>query len=184
VDRETLGKVTYMLGRTAICLTSRLVPCTAVLTLAFGAVAGAQPASMTIAPHQTFIGLVNGEQVSASVDVVCPGPMRLGQMGHPAAGQTVGVSSPAPPIAWTGDTGSRGRTITAEFITPSAVATPAVTFSRYGTEPIPTTGMLPCNGSGAMVFSPLPTSHTAHSSKVSVTYVSTCTNPCPVVARQ
>lgn len=178
------GKVNDMLGRTAIGVMSPVVLCTAFVTLSVGAVAGAQPVSVTIAPHQTFIGLVNGQQVSASVDVVCPGPLRLGQMGHPAGGQTVGVSSPAPPIAWTGDTGSRGRSITAQFVTPSAVAAPAVTFSQYGTKPIPTTGMLPCNGSGAVVFSPLPRSHTAHSAKVSVSYVSTCTNPCPVGERQ
>jgi hypothetical protein len=168
-----------MSTRTAIGVMSRVVLCAAVGILAFGTGAFGQTASVAIAPHQTFIGLVNGEQINGSVDVVCPGPARLGQMGHPAGGQTVGVSSPAPPIAWTGDTGSRGRSITAQFITPSAAATPAVTFARYGTQPIPTSGLLPCSGSGALVFSPLPTSHTAHSARVSVTYVATCTNPCP-----
>jgi hypothetical protein len=173
-----------MLGKMTIRVTSRVVLCSAVASLAFGAVAGAQPASVKIAPHQTFIGSVNGEEVSSSVDVVCPGPMRVGQTGHPAAGQTIGVSTPAPPIAGTGNTGSRGRSIIAQFITPStATAVPAVTFSKYGTLPIPTTGMLPCSGSGAVVFSPLPTSHTARSGKVSVSYVATCTNPCPVDER-
>jgi hypothetical protein len=184
-EPEPFGKVSDMPGRAAIRVTARVVLCTAVVTLAFGAVADAQTAPATIAPHQTFIGNVNGLQVSASVNVVCPGPLRLGQMGHPASGQTVGVSSPAPPIAWTGNTGSRGHVITARFITASAVATPAVaipavTFSQYGTQPIPTTGMLPCTGSGAVVFSPTPTSHTSHSAKESVSYVATCTNPCPV----
>lgn len=170
-----------MFGRMAIRMTSRTVLCSAVVTLAFGAVAGAQPASVKIAPHQTFIGAVNGEQVNASVDVECPGPLRIGQMGHPAGGQTMGVSSPAPPIAGTGDTGSRGRSITARFITSSsAAASPVVTFSDYGTQPIPTTGMLPCSGSGTVVFSPSPTSHTARSGSVSVSYVPTCSNPCPV----
>jgi hypothetical protein len=173
-----------MSGRTAIGVMSRVVLCSAVVTLASRSIAGAEPASVTIAPHQTFIGSVNGLQISASVDVVCPGPTSLSQMGHPAARQTIAVSSPAPPIAWTGNTGSRGRSITAQFISSSAVATPTVTFSRYGTQPIPTKGMLPCSGSGAVVFSALPSSHNGHSAKVSVTYVSTCTNPCPVVERQ
>jgi len=174
-----------MLGKMAIRVASRVVLGSAVVSLAFGAVAGAQPASSRIAPHQTFVGLVNGDQVSASVDVLCPGPIRVGQMGHPAGGQTIGVSTPAPPIAGTGNTGSRGRSITAQFITASTAAgVPAVTFSAYGTLPIPTTGMLPCSGSGAVVFSALPTSHTARSGKVSVTYVPTCTNPCPVDERQ
>jgi hypothetical protein len=168
----------------AILVTSRAVLGSAVVTLALGAVAGAQPASVKIAPHQTFIGLVNGEQVSASVDVECPGPVRVGQQGHPAAGQTIGVATPAPPIAGTGDTGSRGRSITAQFITSSAASSPVVRFSEYGTKAIPTTGMLPCAGSGAVVFSASPTSHTARSGKVSVTYVATCTNPCPVADRQ
>jgi hypothetical protein len=173
-----------MSGRTTIRVTSGVVLVTAVVSLAFGAVAGAQPASVTIAPHQTFIGLVNGQQANASVDVVCPGPLRLGQMGHPAGGQTVEVSSPAPSTALAGATGSRGRSITAQFVTPSAAATSTVTFTAYGTQPIPTTGMLPCNGSGTVVFSPLPTGHGARSARVSVRYISTCTNPCPLVKRQ
>src|SRR5580704_3289577 len=123
-----------MVGKMAIRVTARVVTCSAVVSLAFGAVAGAQAASGKIAPHQTFIGAVNGEQVNASVDVLCPGPLRVGQTGHPAGGQTIAVSSPAPPIAGTGDTGSRGRSIIAQFITPStAVGVPAVTFSDYGT---------------------------------------------------
>lgn len=170
-----------MVRKTTIRLTSCIVLSTALVTFAFGAVAGAKSASGAIAPHQTFIGLVNGDQVKASVDVDCPGPARLGQMGHPAGGQTLGVSSPAPAIAWTGNTGSRGRSITAGFVTASAAATPTVTFSHYGSQPLPTTGMLPCSGSGSVVFTPSPTSHSAGSSKVSITYVATCTNPCPVV---
>ena len=157
---------------------------TATVALGPGAVAGAPATSVTIAPHETFIGSVNGEQVSASVDVVCRGPLRRGQMGHPAAGQTVGVSTPAPPIAWTGDTGSRGRSITARFVTATTAATPTVTFSRYGTRRLPTTGLLPCEGSGAVVFSPLPSSHTGRSGRVSVRYLPTCTNPCPLARRR
>jgi hypothetical protein len=151
----------------------------AALTLAFGADVAAQPVSV-VAPHQTFTGLVNGQRSDASVDVVCPGPVRLGQMGYPAGGQTVAVSLESPSSALAGNTGSRGRSIVARFVTPSTVAPPTVTFTQYGSQPIPTVEMLPCSGSGAVMFSPLPTSHTARSARVSVTYVPTCTNPCPV----
>jgi hypothetical protein len=186
---ESFKRGNDMFGRFAIRVTACVALSSAVVGLACVAVAGAQPASAKIAPHQTFIGMVNGEQINASIDVECPGPVRVGQMGHPTGGQTIGVSTPAPPIAGTGNTGSRGRSITAQFVTPStaapsAAAPPKVTFSEYGTLAIPTTGVLPCNGSGAVVFSALPTSHTARSGKVSVSYVATCTNPCPVVERQ
>jgi len=116
----------------------------------------------------------------AKVDVVCPGPLRVGQTGHPASGQTLGVESPPPATASTGYTGSRGRSIVASFVTSSAAGTATVTFTQYGTQPIPTTFLLPCYGSGVVVFAPQPTSHSARSARVAVTYSPTCSNPCPV----
>jgi hypothetical protein len=48
-----------------------------------------------------------------------------------------------------------------------------VSFDRFGhAKPIPTTLMMPCSGTGSVVFSPDPTSATAHSATVSVQYAS------------
>lgn len=181
---DLFGKVNTMVRTTLVRVASGMVLATSVMAYAFGAVAGAQTASVVIAPRQMFIGLVNGQRSTGSVDVECPGPLRIGQTGYPAPGQTVGVSDQVPSLALAGNTGSRGRSIVARFVTSTAAALPTVTFTQYGTQAIPSTALLPCDGSGTVLFSPQPTSQTARSARVSVTFVSTCTNPCPVVERR
>ena len=162
--------------------TTRLIGATLAGTLVLVATATAASAdtpSVAIGPNQAFAGRLNGHIASATVDVVCPGPLRVGETGHPASGQTLAVESPPPSTASTGYTGSRGRKIVALF--PSAMTTVStVTFTSYGSQPLPTSWLLPCTGSGSVVFSPQPTSHNARSARVSVTYSPTCTNPCPV----
>jgi len=167
--------------------TTRLIGSAVTGTLvlvATAAAASADTPSVAIGPNQTFAGLVNGHLANAKVDVICPGPLRTAETGHPASGQTLGVTSAPPTIASTGFTGSRGRSIMASFVTPTAAGTATVTFTQYGTQPIPTTFLLPCYGSGSVVFAPHPTSHSARSAQVSVTFSSTCTNPCPVTSER
>jgi hypothetical protein len=160
----------------------------AVLGFASGAFAMSPTAvaSTAIGPNQSFVGLVNGHASKATIDVVCPGPARLGQTGHPAGGQTIGVQFPPPstvPVVPTGYTGTRGRSIVASFISPvAAQASPAsstVVFSQYGTVSLPTTLLVPCIGSGSVLFTPKPTSKTARSATVSVSYVNLAVAPTP-----
>jgi hypothetical protein len=127
-----------------------------------------------VGPHQSFFGLVNGTHPTAVIKVFCPGPIRVGQTGHPVGGQTVGVRlGPASTAADSGYTGSLGRSIVVSF--PSPVTTPPstnppITFRTYGTQPIPTSLVTPCAGRLPVVFSPVPTSKTARSAVVEVTY--------------
>jgi hypothetical protein len=138
--------------------------------LAIGGIAGATPT--TIGPHQYFIGLVNGKAADASVAMVCPLPLHLGELGHPLNG-TVAVEPPSTVAGRSGDTGSRGRSVVASFVVPVPATTPTstLTFARYGSQPIPGTLLLPCSGSGSVVFAPGPTSKNARDATVSVSFV-------------
>ena len=147
--------------------------------------AGAQPAQRPIGPDQGFVGLVNDKTVNATVQVLCPGPIRVNERGHPVAGQTIGVSDVLASAATSvGFTGSRAHAIVATFTPAATTAAPgAVTFTTYGDEPLPTTLNLPCYGAATVLFGPRPTSATARSAHVNVTFVAACDGPvCPVVA--
>jgi hypothetical protein len=66
----------------------------------------------------------------------------------------------------------------AQFSPSSTAAPPDLTFTTYGSQPIPTTLLLPCIGSGTVVFTPRPTSATARSVTLTVTFVSPCPGVC------
>jgi hypothetical protein len=53
----------------------------------------------------------------------------------------------------------------------------SVTFTSYGSPPIPTSLVLPCSATGSVVFSPRPTSRTARSTTVTVTYLNLAAAP-------
>jgi len=144
-----------------------------------GGIAGAT--STTIAPHQHFIGLVNRKSTNAVIEMVCPGPLSNASMGHPLGGQTVAVEPPSTVAGTSGYTGTRGRSIVASFVSvvPITTATSTVTFTRYGSLPVPTTLLLPCSGSGTVVFAPVPTSKTAENATVNVTYGNITVDPPP-----
>jgi hypothetical protein len=155
--------------------------------LAPGALAAARPvpvpAPPTIKPNQTFAGVVNGDPNAATVEVACTAALRPGERGHPVSGQTIGVRSPASSATGSGTTGSKGRTIMARFLssTPTvstSAAAATVTFTHYGTEPLPTTLLLPCLGSGSLVFSAQPSSTTARNETMAVTYTTPCQGIC------
>lgn len=112
--------------------------------------------------NQLFDATVNGNlglSGPVTVATVCPGPVSA--TGHPAPGQTLGVFMPAAITTKTGDTGTRGRSIEVFFgtlpPTPAADAGPVV-FKRYGTKKLPTSEVVPCNGTGHIYFVPLPMS--------------------------
>jgi hypothetical protein len=149
---------------------------------ATSATATARPsvAANRVGPGQAFTGRVNGSFSDATVLVFCPGPIRVGQRGHPLAGQPLDVLSPLPPVAAgtkvsVGLTGTRARTIQARFAGVPSVAAEgplAATFTQYFVNKnIPTSLLLPCYGTGEVVFRPTPTSPGARSSVVSVRYV-------------
>jgi len=153
--------------------------------LAIGGIAGATPTTTTtttiIGPNQHFIGLVNKKSTRAIIKMACPLPLSTASMGHPLGGQTVAVEPPSTVAGSSGYTGTRGRSIVASFVAvvPLTTATSTVTFTRYGSLPIPTTLLLPCSGSGTVVFAPVPTSKTAENATVSVTYADITVVPPP-----
>ncbi len=150
-----------------------------------GTAAGADPATMAVGPDQSFLGLVNGHSQNASVQVLCPGPVRVNQTGRPVAGQTLAVASPSAVAAALGFTGRRADSIVAQFVPVSTIgAAIAETFTHYGSLPIPPSVLLPCTGTATVLFAPRPTSHSARSTRVAVTFVPICgSTVCPTGGR-
>ena len=149
---------------TAVALGAALVP-----ALAASAAAAQDP--VVITPNTYFDGLVNGKTADAVITVVCPGPVGPASVGHPVAGQTAEVRSILPPVTPTGYTGSAGRKIVAGFTSASTAAQNIVFDAYYAPAAIPTTWLLPCGGTGTMTFVPEPTSPTARSYSVTVTFL-------------
>jgi hypothetical protein len=149
----------------------------AALALAGGAV-GLPSASAAvvdpapIGPHQLFVGQVNGVSVDAAIKVGCFGPVTPGETGHPVAGQTVDVMPVVPPTSsLVGYTGESADRIQVGFTLASTAATPVILRATVVRAAIPTSLNLPCFGTGQVAFVPAPTSATARTSFVKVTYV-------------
>ena len=145
----------------------------AVLTLVAAAtlsLAGSAMASQSVGPNQHYLGLVNGKNAGAVIEVVCPGPAGLNRTGPPVGGQTVGVVRAA---SGGGFTGSLAHVIWAEFNQSQANA---VGFATYRTpKPISTTLQLPCGGTGTVTFTTcfgtLPCASNARDDVVLVTFL-------------
>jgi len=127
------------------------------------------PPQGNVGPNQYFGALVNGQNGvtgPATIRMACFGAVRPGQKGHPTAGQTVEVFRPEVIVVkHSGFTGKNAKSIVAFFGPPPPTATPptpsasTVTFKKYGIkEPIPTSLLLPCGGTGTVYFVPLPMS--------------------------
>jgi hypothetical protein len=141
---------------------------TAIFVAAAALIAGttaagaATSAPVKIAPHQYFVGLVNGSAGlahHAQIRVACPGPIRPGETTHPLSGQTLNVTRPSTITTKDGYTGPRGTHINAYMgIPPSATDTGGIaSFAYYNTpKPIPTTLTVPCSGTGYITFIPFP----------------------------
>jgi hypothetical protein len=150
--------------------------------LAIGGIAGATPTTSAIGPNQHFVGLVNKKSTKAVIKMACPGPLSTVSTGHPLGGQTVAVEPPSTVAGTSGYTGTRGHLVVASFVTPTEaipITITGVTFTRYGSQPIPTSLSLPCSGSGDVLFMPEPPSTSARSATVSVTYENITVDPPP-----
>jgi hypothetical protein len=125
-----------------------------------------------IGPNRTFIGEVNNQTTNATIQMACFGPVQVGQTGHPLAGQTVKVlpvTGPTPVDA--GYTGSAAHQVDVFFGVSSSAVAPVVLTSWAVPANIPNTLVLPCYGTGTVTFAPYPTSPTARSATVQVTFV-------------
>jgi hypothetical protein len=123
-----------------------------------------------IGPHQYFTGQVNGASVNAVIQVGCFGPVVPGETGHPIAGQSVDVlpiaASTTTGVGYTGESADR---VLVGF--GNSATTAVVSLSEYAVKAaIPTTLNLPCSGTGTVTFVPAPTSSTARTATVKVTY--------------
>ena len=143
--------------------------------LAAGALV-ANASGATIGPDQAFVGEVNGQFRSATIQMGCFGPVWPGELGHPMAGQTLDLLSPPPPISFgppvrVGRTGATATSIVARIDQGDTVYA-SVPFTQYfSPQPIPTTALLPCSGDGVVKFAPRPRSGDARSGAVRVSFV-------------
>lgn len=157
--------------RFAAALMSGLIAVALGLSLAAAASAAVRPQDpVPIGPNEYFKGLIkNHPPGKAVITVICPGPVNT---GHPAAGQTIEVETTQPTSTFdTGFTGSAGKKITAA-LAPAATSTILATFtSFFAPTDIPTSITVPCSGSGKVVFRPTPTSSTAKSAVLPVTFM-------------
>lgn len=114
----------------------------------------------------------NGGEADGVIQVVCPGPITHAETGHPVSGQYLeAVTTPAT-SADSGSTGTAAISIDAFILTSTgAGSAPAVVFNSFFVEePLPTSLELPCSGSGGVAFVPEPTSPTARTAAVAVTF--------------
>ena len=149
-----------------------LITTAGILAGGMTAIAPAALADVTspIGPNQVFHGLVNGVHDKAQIRVVCPGPAFPGQTGHPVSGQTIAVGPEASSSGIGGYTGSAGTSVVAGFL--ASATTNMFRFTDYNApQPIPTSILVPCSGTDKIRFTPEPTSSTARSDDVVVTFV-------------
>ena len=164
------------MSRTRACWL--IAPAAALLTAVAAAPAWADPVidPAPIGPNQYFYGLVNDHAGQANILMGCAGP--AGGTGHPLAGQTVKVfPAPAPTTSDLGFTGSAANAIAVRFPSPTVTNTPVILHDYAVSAPIPTSLTLPCSGSGTVAFVPQPTSLTAHTATVTVTFISIGVGP-------
>jgi hypothetical protein len=147
---------------------------TAALSMAVGGAAlAATPRQVhdpvPISHNQYFSGYVNGHPPgTAIIRVACAVGATT---GHPLGDQPVEVKPvAASSAADVGFTGSKGDKITAS-LSPTTAATIIASFtSYYVNKDIPVSITVPCSGTGTMLFVPSPTSKTAKTAKLTVTF--------------
>jgi hypothetical protein len=155
----------------AVAIAAVILALTAV-SLITGPSAQASSPGGKIGHHQFFVGLVNGRSHDAIVKVVCAGPSATGRA---LPDQPLVVESPLVIAKDFGFTGSRGRTIATNLVLPAAAAT-TLTFHRYNDSiPFPTNINVPCGGTGLVIFTPIPGSHSARSFSVTVSFANVAT---------
>ncbi len=161
--------------RFAAALTSGLVAAAFGAALTAPASAAARPQDpVPIGPNEYFSGFINNHPPGkAVIKVNCAGPAKT---GHPAAGQKIEVKTAQPTSTFDlGFTGSAGKKITAT-LAPAATTTVLASFTSFFVpKNIPTSIVVPCSGTGTVVFAPAPPSSTARSAVLPVTFRSTGT---------
>jgi hypothetical protein len=128
-----------------------------------------------IEPNGFFSGYINGHPPGQAIIYTgCFGPGTPGETGHPLAGQTIEVkpANAAGSAVDVGYTGSAAHSIVAT-LGPSAASNSILAdfTSYYVIDYLPTTITVPCSGTGVVTFTPLPTSPTASSANLGVTFV-------------
>jgi hypothetical protein len=155
-------------------LTRSLLPLAAlVLGLAVvpAASAGTHPLQTPIGHNQYFKGIFRGaSKAPVMLFVTC----KVGaSTGHPVAGQQLWVEETGPPVSTNPDvgyTGSKGKGVNAS-ITPITVAILIAHFTGYGVKATLSSKItVPCSGNGSIDFTPAPTSKTAKTAVLGVTF--------------
>jgi hypothetical protein len=164
-----------MLGRLSRGLVATLAcgSAAAALSMTAGGVALAASRQVQdpvpIGHNQYFSGYVNGHPPGAAViDVACPAGATT---GHPLGKQPVEVKPVT--VASTVDygfTGSKGDKITASLSSATAGTIILSFTSYYVKKDIPTSIDVPCSGTGTVLFAPSPTSKTAMTARLPVTF--------------
>lgn len=135
---------------------------------------------LPVGPGQTFVGQVNGVTIGAVIKVACFGPVTPTSTGHPLSGQQVSaqlIASTTPASAIVGYTGTSADRDVVGFGNAVSVS-PATVIKAYGLPVvIPQSLNLPCFGTGTVSFVPAPTSATAQTATVEVTFVSVGVSP-------
>jgi hypothetical protein len=162
----------------------------AVLAVATATVCAAPAAAFAlgpIGPNQYFTGSlldVTSTGVPSSTTTLLVACSSAGTTGRPLPGQAVEVTLVVPPTSSVvGYTGSSADSIEASLVWSSAeppvvVDEPVGTLTAYSAPlAVPTDLTVPCSGSGVLSFAPQPTSKTAESATVNITFVSTSTTP-------
>ena len=133
---------------------ARSIAVAAAIVAFVGVGGGAALAQAPIGPRQHFTGMVNGQEGSAVVYTVCPGPAAGHRTGPVKGGQTMAVAQVAD---GPGDTGLFSQIYSWFQPVPARTRPVALTFRQYG-EPqrIPRSVRVPCSGTGEAVFSSCP----------------------------
>lgn len=157
-----------MFRRAGVVLATLVLSIAAVPAVA----SAAEPPVVLIGPNQYFSGLVNDQTTNAVIRMACFGP--IGGTGHPVAGQTIGVTQLFPPftgpVATIGFTGKSANSIAAQQSSSTAFA-PIATFTVYGDQALSTKVLLPCAGTGTILFVPAPNDG-GRASSIAVTFIS------------
>jgi hypothetical protein len=140
-----------------------------------------------IGPNEFFNGsLINvtSAGVTSSTSTLLVACSSAAVVGHPLPGQAVEANLIVPPTtAVTGFTGTLAKSIEASVVWSSAeppvTADESIgTLNAYSTPlAVPTSLTVPCSGAGVLSFAPTPTSSTARSATVDITFVSATVTP-------
>jgi hypothetical protein len=127
----------------------------AAIVACVGAGSGVALAQTPIKPRQHFAGIVNGQEGSAVVYTVCPGPITRHRFGPLKGGQTMAVAETA---SGPGYTGPFSQVYSWFQPLPAGATSPVtLTFTEYGVaQNIPASVRVPCDGTGQAVFSSCP----------------------------